>query len=51
MKTIEKKGVNNVTADDLIQEVMPFAKDRVNKDVKEAVILLIRESFMNGINE
>ncbi len=47
---IEARGVDNVTAEDLIDEVMPHAKERVSDDVKNALLSMIRDTMTAGVN-
>ena len=46
---IEARGVDNVTAEDLIDEVMPRAKERVSEEVKNALLAMIRDAMSAGV--
>ena len=45
---IEARGIDSVTAEDLIEEVLPHAKERVSEEVKNALLGMIREAMNNG---
>merc|ERR1711991_1237607 len=48
---IQAKGVDNCVAEDLIDDVLPYARDRVSDDVKNSLLGLIRESLSNSVNK
>jgi hypothetical protein len=46
---IEARGVDNVSAEDLIDEVLPRARERVSEEVKNALLSMIRDAMSAGV--
>lgn len=46
---IENRGVDNVTAEELIEEVTPYAREHVSEEVKNALLSMIREAMTNSL--
>jgi enhancer of yellow 2 transcription factor len=46
---IETRGVDNVTAEELIEEVTPYASEHVSEEVKNALLSMIREAMTNSL--
>ena len=42
---ISARGVDNVTVEQIIEDVMPYAKDAVGDDVKNSLLQMIRDSL------
>jgi undecaprenyl pyrophosphate synthase len=46
---IAARGLDNVTVEQIIEDVLPYAKESVSDDVKAALVAMLRESLQNHV--